>query len=108
MELAFGEDDMVEVEMENTLREIQTLRSELGMPTLDSAGLSGVLSGSGLSGALPSATMSGGFAPMPSSAEMAARPQAIQVTEMQTIVGNYIVEDQRSGEGLLGEGGQAK
>jgi hypothetical protein len=107
MELSFGEEDRVDAEMDATLREIQTLRSELGMPTLDSVSLSGVLSGSGLSGALPSATMSGGFLPMPGSAALAARPQTIHVAEQHTVVGEYIVQDQRSGEGLLGEGGQA-
>jgi hypothetical protein len=103
MELDLG-DDEVEAQMEQTLQEIQTLRSELGMP-----GLSG-----SLSDALPSASMSGGFGPMDgdggsaaADAAAAARPAAIQVEQQQSVVGDYVVQDQRSGEGLLGEGGQA-
>ena len=94
MELVI-DDDIVDAEMEATLQEIQTLRSELGMP-----GLSGALSG-----ALPSGDMSGGFFSAPDAA--ASRPMPIQLPDQQTVVGDYIVQDQRSGEGLLGEGGQA-
>lgn len=95
MELTI-DDDKVDAEMEATLQEIQTLRSELGMP-----GLSG-----SLSSALPSGDMSGGFI-ADTAGTAAARPIPIQVPDQQTIVGDYIVQDQRSGEGLLGEGGQA-
>lgn len=99
MELSI-DDDEVAAEMEATLQEIQTLRSELGMP-----GFSGSLSGT-----LPSVDMSGGFPGADASygaAAEARRPTPIQLPDQQTVVGDYVVQDQRSGEGLLGEGGQA-